>query len=454
MKDAESECTCGSKELICNLHVKTDPDVFTQSPESKCDISSGQKVIFSETCKGLGDLWARVLREEEKVILHESEETCNESLESLRRKNGKELSGITESLEQKLEEKIENLKEMATIGAKQISVLEREKAVPSEKQQSGGKYSDMEEQYKQDIEKPHTETMEKKEAESRNNVDVHLENERLKERLQDLEKEMAERALASEQQRLLIEKNHNFLNAEKDLANADLTRAHQNLCETMEKSKRERTRQKAELEHISNATIASMESEHTSLLNFMQENYQFQFAELTDKKKYLKKVLREVRERLELERREKRPDSESLEKKMVDLQEREFVLIVKIEILKKDREKQLNEMSETLYSENELLKGEMYDLDKQARDAGYQRSSMFMDNAKEQGKWESERLHLLMQRVQVFDDLESIINHKYYLFRGNESLRLQRENNRNPLGPFIRRPLPDPFARRGQVDAA
>ena len=40
-------------------------------------------------------------------------------------------------------------------------------------------------------------------------------------------------------------------------------------------------------------------------------------------------------------------------------------------------------MSETLYSEKELLKGKMYNLDKRARDAGYQRFNMFMGNAKE-----------------------------------------------------------------------
>ena len=102
MKDAEWKCTFASKELMCNLLVKTHPDVYTQSSESKCDTSSGQKVIFSETCEDRGDLWARALEKEEKIILHESEEMCSESLESLKMESGKDLSGIIESLEQKI----------------------------------------------------------------------------------------------------------------------------------------------------------------------------------------------------------------------------------------------------------------------------------------------------------------------------------------------------------------
>ena len=36
--------------------------------------------------------------------------------------------------------------------------------------------------------------------------------------------------------------------------------------------------------------------------------------------------------------------------------------------------------------------------------------------------------------------------------RENESLRLQQWNDRNPVGPFIRRRLEDPFARRHHAD--
>ena len=396
-----------------------------------------------------------MLKKEEKVILHESEETCNESLESLRRENGKEISENIESLEQKLEEKIENLKEMAMISTRQISAVEREKVVPSEKHsQPTGKCSDKEEQYEQDIEKPRTETMEKKEAESRNNMDVHLENERLKKRLQELEKEMVERTLASEQRMLLLENSHNSLIAQKDLANADLTKAHQNFYETMEKANRERTRQKEKLENSTNATIASMESSHTRLLKDMQGSYQCQFTELTDKNKYLEKELRGVRETLELERREKRAYLESLEKKVVELQDREFILIAKIESLQEDRDKQLNEMSETLYSEKELLRGRIYDLEKRTRDAEHQRGSMFMDNEKERAKWNMERDRLLSQNYEVLDDLERINKHKDILLRENERLRSQQGNNRNPVGPFIRVSLANPFARSAHADAA
>ena len=111
-------------------------------------------------------------------------------------------------------------------------------------------------------------------------------------------------------------------------------------------------------------------------------------------------------------------------------------------------------MSKILNSEKELQRGKIYDLAKRASDAEYQRLSMFMDNEKERAKWNMEHDRLVSQNYEVLDDLERINKHKDILLRENERLRKQRENNRNPVVPFIRVPLADPFARRGQADAA
>ena len=168
---------------------------------------------------------------------------------------------------------------MATTSARQIGGLEKEKAVLAEKYSHlEAKYSDMEERYKQDIENLNTQLKEKKEAESSDKMSVHLENERLKTLLQELEKEMAERASASERERMLWENKHNFLIQQRDSAKSDLAEAHKKFDATLEQIQKKSILDREKLEGTTNTLIASIESRHTSQTKDMQENYQSQLS--------------------------------------------------------------------------------------------------------------------------------------------------------------------------------
>ena len=74
--------------------------------------------------------------------------------------------------------------------------------------------------------------------------------------------------------------------------------------------------------------------------------------------------------------------------KIVELQDRKKILIATIGSLQKDKDKQLNEMSETLYSEKELLRGKISDIEKGTSDAEHKRFVMLLGNEKERVKWE------------------------------------------------------------------
>ena len=380
--------------------------------------------------------------------LHDSEEKYNEALKSLRDESGQELSATIEkltlnkeSLEQKLEQKKKNLKEMATTSARQIGGLEKEKAVLAEKYSHlEAKYSDMEERYKQDIENLNVQLKEKKEAESSDKMSVHLENERLKTLLQELEKEMAERASASERERMLWENKHNFLIQQRDSAKSDLAEAHKKFDATLEQIQKKSILDKEKLEGTTNTLIASIESRYTNQTKDMQENYQSQLTTLAGKNKSLEKELRGVREELELERRGRSANSGSLEKKVAELQDSEGRLALEIENLKKDRDKKLEEMTELLGCEKEVSRNKISELEKRTKDAEHQRGSMYMDHEKERAKWNMERDHLISQKGEALENLERIEKRKETLLRENEKLKAERGKNRNAAGLFARRP--------------
>ena len=90
-------------------------------------------------------------------------------------------------------------------------------------------------------------------------------------------------------------------------------------------------------------------------------------------------------------------------------------------------------------------------MEKGTTDAEHKRFTMLLGNEKDRVKWE-QIVAFVKQNYEVLDDLKQINKHKDNLLRENESLRLQQWNDRNPVGPLIRRPLSDPFARRAHAD--
>ena len=380
--------------------------------------------------------------------LHDSEDKYNEALRSLRDESGQELSATIEkltldkeSLEQKLEQKKKSLKEMATTSAKQIGGLEKEKAVLAEKYSHlEAKYSDMEERLKSDIENLNSMLKEKKEAESSDKMSVHLENERLKTLLQEMEKEMSERAAASERERMLWENKHNFLIQQRDAAKADLAEAHKKFDATLEQIQKKSLNDKEKLEGTTNTLIASIESRYTNQIKDLNENYSSQIATLNSKTKSLEKELRSTKEELELERRGRSANSGNLEKKLVDLQESETRLTNELELLKRDKEKKIEEISESLNYEKEQLKNKISDLEKRTKEAEHQRGIMFIDHEKDRAKWNMERDHLIAQKNEALENLERAEKKKETLFRECEKLKAERGKNRNAAGAFARKP--------------
>jgi chromosome segregation ATPase len=380
--------------------------------------------------------------------LHDSEDKYNEALKSLRDESGQELSATIEkltldkeSLEQKLEQKKKSLKEMATSSIKQIGALEKEKAIYVEKYSNlESKYYETEERLKNEIENLNNLLKEKKEAESSDKMSVHLENERLKTLLQEMEKEMSERGAASERERMLWENKHGFLTQQRDAAKADLAEAHKKFDATLEQIQKKSAIDKEKLESSTNTLIASIETRYTNQIKDAQENYTSQISTLNSKTKSLEKELRSAKEELELERRGRSANSGSLEKKLLELQDSESRLQSEVEQLKKEKEKKIEEISESFNYEKDQLKNKISDLEKRAKEAEHQRGIMFIDHEKDRAKWNMERDHLIAQKNEALENLERVEKKKETLLRECEKLKAERGKNRNAAGAFVRKP--------------
>lgn len=379
--------------------------------------------------------------------LHDAEEKYNETVKSLKDESGQELSTtigkltqVKESLEEKLEQKKKQLKDIATSSSRQISNLEKEKAVLSEKLINlDMKKNEMDNRYKLDIENLQAQLSGKKDSDNIDMMSIQLENERSKTRIQEMEKDVSERVSASERERLLWENKFAFLMQQRDQEKANLVEFQKKFETTIEQFQKQKILDREKQETASSSMIASIEARYNSQIKDMQENHQSTNYEITERNKAQDKELRSLREELEFERRGRSSQSGTLEKRLHEISENEQKLLTELDKTKKERDKALDELNDRLSTEVSQLKSKLADYEKRYKESEQQRAQLFIDLEKEKAKWSMEKDHLVSQKNQALDSLEVLEKRKESLLRENEKLRADKGNRRQAAGSFLRR---------------
>jgi len=158
----------------------------------------------------------------------------------------------------------------------------------------------------------------------------------------------------------------------------------------------------------------------------MQEAHGSSLTEVLDKNKNLEREFRSIKEELELVKRGRSNESGSLEKRVRDLQENEQKLLSEIDLLRKDKERRLEEITDSANYEREQLKTKLTEYEKRAKEAEHLKGQLYLDLEKERAKWHMEKDHLIAQKNEAFDNLERLEKRKEALLRENEKLRAEK----------------------------
>ena len=225
-----------------------------------------------------------------------------------------------------------------------------------------------------------------------------IENERLKQEYQEIEKQHSEITSAYERDRALWEGKFQFLEQQKEQAKSDLQEATRKFEMTLEQLQRRGSQEKDKIENSQNALLTSIESKYRIQIKEQNESQQRQYSELNEKIKYLEKENRQLQNRLQLEQRDKMSDHGSMEKKVADLIENEARLHKEIDELKGERDRKIMEHQRSLEKEREVFKSKMSDIEVKCKELENKRSTMIFDLEKERAKWGLERDHLLTQK--------------------------------------------------------
>ena len=307
-----------------------------------------------------------------------------------------------EQTEQKYEQKRKAFKEQESQYQRQISEIQKERAVLEEKLANAlQKRDEVALKYVQEIDSLKEQLMLTSEHLSKDREVFISENERLKVTLMELERESSEIKSLYDKDKALWEGKVAFLETQKEQAKADLQDAHRKYEMTLEQISKKNQQEKESKENSNGSIIATLEAKFRQQMKEQLEQSQRQVVELSEKCKTLEKDNRNLLNKLHLEQRDKLTGHGSMEKKLNDLLENEQRLTAEMEDLKQERDRRILEHQRAIDKDRETYKAKIYEIEQKAKEIDNKRSTMVFEFEKERAKWGLEKDFLVSQKQEV-----------------------------------------------------
>ena len=227
------------------------------------------------------------------------------------------------------------------------------------------------------------------------------ENNELKSRLMDTERDISEITSNYERDKALWEDKFDFLENQKQQAKRDLQDAHKKFEMTVEQLRRKDSSDRGKTESAQMLLISSIEKKYKDQIKDMTESNNQIIQELTIRCKQLDKEYRELQERYEIETRGKISEYGSMEKKIKEMVENEHRLIDEIKMLKNERDKKMIDNQTMLEREKEIYKQRMKEIESKINSSESKRSAMMFEFEKERAKW-------ALEKDKLFNEIENL----------------------------------------------
>lgn len=376
-------------------------------------------------CKKIADL--------EKTI-QENTHKYSDSFKSWKNESGIEFTETIEKLnsdkemaEKKLEDNKKKAKESEIRYSKQIACLEKEKILLVEKVALlENKKSETEKRLQEELKDLKAQIMCSKEFDTMGRSVYLIENEKLKVRNNELEKNLVETTSSLERDKVLWENKFAFLIQQRDQARNDLVESQQKFDLALERIQK---RGNLDRDKVGNATaslISSVEARYSAQIKEIHEKYTSTISDLSQKNKALERELRNIKEDYEIEKRTRSSDTGSQGRKMQDLLNNEKRILCELEETRQSKEQKVKEIMDLFKAEKENFKNKLQETEQKIKELEHNKSQLFLEHEKERAKWALERDHLISQKNEAQDIVDSLEKRKDTLMKENEKLKATR----------------------------
>lgn len=376
-------------------------------------------------CKKIADL---------EKALQESTAKYSDNFKSWKNESGIEFTETIEKLnsdketsERKLEESKKKLKDSEMRFAKQINLLEKEKNLLSEKLSLlENKKSETEKRLQEELKDLKSQLTCSKDFDVKGRSIYLVENEKLKERCNDLEKSLVELGSSYERDKVLWENKFAFLVQQRDQARSDLVDSQEKFDVALERLQKRGSLDRDKVGNATASLISSVEVRYSTQIKEIHEKYTATITDLTQKNKALERELRSLKEDYEVDKRTRSSDSGSQGKRLQELLANEKRLQSELEDSKALKDQKVKELLEMFKGEKEIFKGKVLEHEQKIKDLEHNKGQLFLQHEKERAKWALERDHLISLKNEAQDIVDSLEKRKETLLRENEKLKATR----------------------------
>ena len=315
---------------------------------------------------------------------------------------------------------------------KQLSQLEKEKAIAQEKN------SNLESKKAELEAKLFTETAnftnlitQNKEFSALEKVRLQKDVERYKEMFGQIEQDKNELSINYEKDKALWEGKFSFLEQQRDQAKQELNEAHKKFEVTLNSLKKaKQSEQEAEQNSSLNEMMHNMEMKHNAEISEISSNNQKNIESYEVKVRKLEKELKTANDKLLLDNHGKVGNQLMNEKKLSEFMENEKRLFADIDTLKQERDNKILEFQKMLDIEREKLKVKIQESEGKFKESESKRNLQMFDHEKERAKWSLEKDHIITQRNDLQEVIEKLEKKKDLLLRENEKLKNENKNSK------------------------
>lgn len=328
-------------------------------------------------------------------------------------------------LEQKYEKVKKSLKEIETENNKQLSQIEKERAIVQEKlNNSEIKRAEVESKLLIEVHQFQTQISQLKESYANEKAKLQQEYEKYKENCTVLEGEKNEISTNYEKDKMLWEGKFSFLEQQRDQTKQELNEQVRKFETTLTHLKKAKLAEKEnEQANSLNEMMSSLEAKHTAELNEINVSHHKAIETYEIRIKKLEKELKAATDKNLLDSHGKIGNQLLNEKKLADYMDNEKRLNQEIDSIKHERDAKILEYQKLLDIEREKLKQKIQEIETKYKESEAKRNSLLFEHEKERAKWSLEKDHILNQRNDLQETIEKLEKKKEMLLRENEKLK-------------------------------
>lgn len=349
----------------------------------------------------------------------EVEKDMNEKFERLQKEK--------EECEAKLLQKKKEIKDIEQTFIKQNNLIEKEKAILSEKLISlEDKKKEMQEQYEKELQNLSINLNINQKDILKERQEMQSSIEGLKKNVSRLEVELVEKNTLIEKNKILFDGKFQFIEQQRDNLKRESMETQKRFDVMLDTIQKKANSDKEKLETTHQNSISLLEQKYLTQIKEMQDKHQSLYSELFQSNKKLDMELKNLTMQTEI--KNKSFDNSSLLIQIDELSNDRNRLRKDLETLRIEKDKKIIDIISSTEKEKEVYKLKAKEVDEKLKEIETKKKTSNLEFEIEKAKWSIEKDNLLAKNSEQADTIDRMEKKYETLLRENEKLKSDKNN--------------------------